>query len=708
MRRKAAALLAVAAALCLGSGARAERPAKTLGKAYRAFEARDFPKALRLAKSIDRSRLHNPSYAAYIAAQSAYLTGDTKGALADFSSLAKGSSEFAAAAKWRVADCQWKLGRHTQARDAYEKLVNAAADDRRPDGDVGLARFRIARSYEKQGEKTKAIDRYRWFVLRHPLHPMNDEANRRLLDLGGADAVKLSPDDRIERAKRLLAAKKWHESIAELALIPDSVDEATERRRDFWTARTLFKMRRDYERAGRIFLSLYKDMGSEAAFSLFHGARALSRADKDDEAIRWYLRVVKEYPRSAWADEAQYLAGWLSYNMGKYERGIPQLKKTIELYPRSKWARTARWYLGMSYYLLGKYSDARPYFTRLGKSSGRLSGGKGRYWTARTLQRLDRKDEANTAYKKLVGSYPFSWYALLARARLKQQGIEISPLGESPRDPIKAPAIAQKVDESLASDALIRRADELIAADLGVEAGRELRRGERAFIKRHPRDKALAMLLDRYRKAGNYNRPWMMAVVHGGSRALNAEPKGRARVWWEHAYPRAYRELVEKYQHLGKSPNYYLYSIMRKESGFDPHVHSYADAIGLLQMIPPTTRRVVRHLDLEYTADLLFDPELNVKTGSWYIGRLLQKFKGQIPFGAGSFNSGPRPVMRWLDNNGDRPTDEFVELVSYTQTREYMKKVTETYARYVYLYDGTIYEQPLTVDSDYVENDLTY
>ena len=51
-------------------------------------------------------------------------------------------------------------------------------------------------------------------------------------------------------------------------------------------------------------------------------------------------------------------------------------------------------------------------------------------------------------------------------------------------------------------------------------------------------------------------------------------------------------ELLEKWRHLGKSPRYYLTSIMRKESGFDPHVHSYADARGLLQMIPATTRKV--------------------------------------------------------------------------------------------------------------------
>ena len=67
---------------------------------------------------------------------------------------------------------------------------------------------------------------------------------------------------------------------------------------------------------------------------------------------------------------------------------------------------------------------------------------------------------------------------------------------------------------------------------------------------------------------------------------------------------------------------------------------------------------------------------------------------GQIPIGAGSFNSGPRPVMKWLDQYGDREIDEMVELVPYTQTREYMKKVTENYARYRYLYANEVYVQP--------------
>lgn len=689
-----------------GRGNEAER----LGAAFRAFVAQDFETAYKLARKLDRKRLVNDDYALYITAQSAALIGEHTAALEHFRALARApGSRFRAVAPWRVADCLWSLGRYRDAQRDYSRLL-AAADKAggTADGDLGVARFRIAEAYTRLGRQADAISGMRRFLLAHPAHPLAADADARLRELGGDQAAHLDAGDRLARAQVLTAAHLWHESIAELALISDAEPAGVVRERDYWKAMTLFKMRRRYGDAGDIFLRLYRDMGGRAAMALFHGARALSRADRDSEAITWYQRVVARYPSTVWAKEAQFLSGWLEFNMGSYAAAIPHLEKMLDRYGSSKWATDARWFLAFCHFQLRQYDKALPLLTQLARDSDRLEGGKGRYWRARTLQRLERPDDAINEYRELVGRYPFSWYAHLARARLSEQGVAIGPFGDRPRDPADAPAIDQTVDETLAADPLIRSADELLAAGLDVEAGVELRRGERAFIKRHKRPAALAILMDRYRRASNFNRPWMLGVVYGGTRALDAEPKGRARVWWEHAYPRAYRELIERWRDLGKNPNHYLYSIMRKESGFDPHTLSYADAIGLLQMIPPTTRKVAKQLGIEYTNDLLYDPELNIKTGAWYIGGLLHKFKGQIPFGAGSFNSGPRPVMRWLDERGHLPIDELVELVPYRQTREYMKKVTETYSRYLYLYEGVVYDQPLVVDRDYMKNDLTY
>jgi soluble lytic murein transglycosylase len=706
------------------AGSAAGTPARRLGEAWRAFEGQAFERAHELARGIDRGRLINDDYALYVLAQSAFFLGRHEEALAHFRDLAGASgSRFRDLARWRVADCLWHLGEMRAAGAAYAKLVDQAEEQRQPDGDLGLARYRMAEILARQGKKPKAIGALREFLRRHPEHPLAETATGRLRALGGERAARLTAADRIARAQVLTAERRWNSSYAELAAIDDATTAELRRERDFWTAMTLFKMRRRYEDAGRILTSIYDELGSRAAMALFHGARALSRADRDHEAIKWYQRLVAEFPRTPWAAEAQFLSGWLSFNLGEYQVAIPHLEATVARYGRSEWGDQARWFLGFSHFLLGQHERALPHFAVLARQRDRLAGGQGRYWHARALQELGRADEAAEGYRALITEYPFSWYALLARSRLEARGIEVDPFGRPPPGKASAgrgpgqpggrgvPELADldaAQDPALAADPVIRAADELLAAELPVEAGVELRRGEQELLGRHSRSRAMAVLLDRYRRAGNYNRPWMLAVVHGGDRALDVEPEGRARLWWEHAYPLAYRPLVEQWRHVGDSPPYYLYAIMRKESGYDPHIVSYADARGLLQMIPPTTRRVARVLGIPYTEDMLYEPELNIRLGSWYIGRLYHKFKGQVPLAAGSYNSGPRPVMRWVSQHGHRPIDELVELVSYTQTRGYMKKVTEVYARYLYLYEGSVYEQPLAVDAAYVKDELTY
>ncbi|HUS63135.1 MAG TPA: transglycosylase SLT domain-containing protein [Kofleriaceae bacterium] len=704
MRGATVALLTAALIASVARPAAAGGGAAALGAAYRAFAGGDYRKARALAAKIDRGAVKNKDYVAYLAAQSAYLSGDLEAALRELQPLAADkSSRFRAWAAWRVADTQWALGRRADARKSYTALIKGQGS-----GDEALAKYRVAEADAAAGKTAAAVRALQALRREHPGHMLDAVAATRLIELGGARADDLDAGAHIARAVQLKLAKKWDLAVAELHLVADSESTATRRQRDFWLAMTLFKMRRQYQRASDILLGLYEEMGDRAAEALFHGARALSRADHDPEAIVQYQKLVATYPRSDWAAEAQFLSGWLWFNEGRYKEALPNLLETRRRFGRTKFGDDALWYIAYSHYLLGDLDKALPLFDELSRRGDRLEGGKGQYWHARSLQKLGKEAEAVREYRGLVGRFPLSWYALLARARLAERGDTIDPFGDSPRSSDAAAAVATVVDEKLASDPLIARVDELTAAGLGVEAGEELERGEKGFLKRHPRAAALALVLDRYRKAGNFHRPWMLAASWGGNRAFDAPPKGPARVWWEASLPLAYRDLVDKHRALGGSPDYYLWAIMRKESGFDPHVHSYADAIGLLQMIPPTTRKVAPALGLTYTDDLLFDPELNIKTGSWYIGKLLAKFKGQIPLGAGSFNSGPRPVMRWIDENGDRPMDELVELVAYTQTREYMKKVTEIYARYVFFYDQKIYEQPLTVDKTYVKDELIY
>jgi len=699
--RATVAALALVAALAGAAEAqrRAATPAEKLGKAYQAYEAGDLAAASSHLKGVRAGALANPDYFHWLRGQIALLEGRPREATADFRAVvAHPGTRFADGAKWRLADCLWEAGDRTAAAREYRKLAGTSgASDH---GDLGVARYRIAITASGGARKAALRD----FLAEYPSHPLADDAERLLVAEHGDRAAAFDAGERIARAQRLVVAHLWHEAVAELMLVGDDVPESTRIRRDYWLGTTLFKMRRRYADAGELLLAVAPKMDSAEA--LFRGARALSRADRDDEAIRWYRQVVAKYPRSDWAAEAQYLSGWLEFNRGKYREAIGPLEETLRRYPKSKWMDDALWFLGMSHFLLGEDEAALPHLEKLSKRGASLEGGKGLYWWARAQQRLGRTDEAVAAYKRLAARWPFAWYALLAQSRLRELGKPVGPFGETPPAP-RGPEVSARVDAKVAADPAIQRFDELEEAGLDVDAGKELRRAEKALLKRHKRADVLAVLFDRYGKGSNWNRPWMLALAYDGG-ALDTPAEGPARFWWQHAYPEAYKPLVEKHAPLGKSTPNYLYSIMRKESGYDPHVLSYADAQGLLQMIPATTIRVARQLKLPYAPGDLYDPEFNVKTGSWYIGHLLAKFKGQVPLGAGSFNSGPRPVMRWIDQHGDRPIDELVELVSYMQTREYMKKVTENYARYVYLYTGKVYEQPLAVDRDYVKDDLTY
>ncbi|HVR64188.1 MAG TPA: lytic transglycosylase domain-containing protein, partial [Polyangia bacterium] len=241
---------------------------------------------------------------------------------------------------------------------------------------------------------------------------------------------------------------------------------------------------------------------------------------------------------------------------------------------------------------------------------------------------------------------------------------------------------------------------ELLAAGLYTEAGWEAERSERDVIKHLGSTAGLLTMLDVYRRGENFHRAYQLAEGQGGE-ALAAAPAGTARALWEAAYPRAYADLVEKFGPGAGNPDLFLYAIMRKESGYSPDDVSYADARGLLQMIPPTSARVAGLVGDPFFADELFEPAVNVRLGASYIGALYRKFGQQVPLAAGAYNAGPRAMTRWCDQHAGHPTDEFVELIAFAQTREYVKRVSGIYARYRFLYGPTPFELPLTLDLRY-------
>jgi soluble lytic murein transglycosylase len=125
-----------------------------------------------------------------------------------------------------------------------------------------------------------------------------------------------------------------------------------------------------------------------------------------------------------------------------------------------------------------------------------------------------------------------------------------------------------------------------------------------------------------------------------------------------------------------------VYAIIRQESIFDPVIVSPAGAVGLMQIMPFTGEDIAKSLGDTFTVDSLYNPLVNVRYGSYYISKLLDDFNGNFVLAVASYNGGPHNVKKWYERNKEDGFDMFVEDLSFSETRGYVKKVLANYWTY--------------------------
>jgi soluble lytic murein transglycosylase len=165
----------------------------------------------------------------------------------------------------------------------------------------------------------------------------------------------------------------------------------------------------------------------------------------------------------------------------------------------------------------------------------------------------------------------------------------------------------------------------------------------------------------------------------------------RSEAEWHIGYPRAFPEAVERNGKANKVPDALQWAIMREESAFYPRAESFANALGLTQMMQGTAKRFAKW---PVTREALFDPDKNLEIGSKFLGFLLEHFGGAVPLSISGYNAGEGAVDRWLKERGQLELDEFIETIPFDETRGYTKRVLSTYFTYNWLYGR---EKPIPV-----------
>jgi soluble lytic murein transglycosylase len=135
----------------------------------------------------------------------------------------------------------------------------------------------------------------------------------------------------------------------------------------------------------------------------------------------------------------------------------------------------------------------------------------------------------------------------------------------------------------------------------------------------------------------------------------------------------------------------FILSLIRQESEFDMRANSHAGAQGLMQLMPYTAKLVSKQAKLPYSKSrLTSDPEYNINLGSHYIAGLIVQYDGAYPFATAAYNAGPKRVKYWKKINKDpqkKQVDfvDWVELIKFKETRNYVQRVMENYNVYRYI-----------------------
>jgi soluble lytic murein transglycosylase len=179
-------------------------------------------------------------------------------------------------------------------------------------------------------------------------------------------------------------------------------------------------------------------------------------------------------------------------------------------------------------------------------------------------------------------------------------------------------------------------------------------------------------------------------------------PIGANRARWRIAYPKAFWPLLEEQAKKHGYPTALQIAIVREESAFDPLRESYANAIGLTQMIYPTAIRFAKGTGIDVSRDTMRDPEKNAIVGGNFLGFLWDKWEGLVALVPPSYNAGEGATSRWLRERGDLPTDEWSETIPGDQARRYSKRVLASFFVYSFLEDGTIPAMPNAIPKDLI------
>ncbi len=182
-------------------------------------------------------------------------------------------------------------------------------------------------------------------------------------------------------------------------------------------------------------------------------------------------------------------------------------------------------------------------------------------------------------------------------------------------------------------------------------------------------------------------RPLIISVIALAALLLALIAELGVNVIEDGMHPVKYEEEVEKYSAEYNIPEYIVYAVINVESDFNPNASS-GEANGLMQIAPATFRELTsyKHLGENLPSHMVFNPEVNIRYGCYYLRYLFEEFHNWNTVLA-AYNAGPNRVKGWLESPEYSDGRGNLTSIPYKETANYVKKVNREIEYYKELYD---------------------
>ena len=151
-------------------------------------------------------------------------------------------------------------------------------------------------------------------------------------------------------------------------------------------------------------------------------------------------------------------------------------------------------------------------------------------------------------------------------------------------------------------------------------------------------------------------------------------------------YPMEYVQEIRENAASNDIPPAYVAAVILAESSYRPDAVSYADARGLMQLLPSTAEWVCEKLEEPFLEENLWVPEANIRYGSWYLGYLMRLFDGDMTCATAAYHAGQGRVKEWLANPEYSADGATLTTIPSDATATYVKRVLKYYEKYTKLY----------------------